>query len=262
MPKTSSAKAGESFWLETSNTYSDYYFDDSKLTNVGSGKHFGVINLYKNDQALLTGLSKVEKPNIGHPTQTVSISVTKVETRPLENPSSIRIPANFFNELQKIEAAQIDQEKTIIKSSLLKENQLGPFCLETQFPIRSKEVSQFGSYRRLPTGVQYFHTGLDLRARTGTNVYAMADGEVTIAQKFVIPGNAVIIDHGNAVFSKYYHLSEFLVKPGQKIKKGDLIAKSGGTGRVEAPHLHWEVAWKGIVTDPKIFMETVKTACL
>lgn len=220
------------------------------------------MNLYKNDQAVLTGFSKIKKSIFAHPSQTFARSITKVETRPLHNPSSIRIPANFFNELQKIEAAQIDQEKSLIKSSLLKENHFGPFCLETQYPIKSKEVSQFGSYRRLPTGVQYFHTGLDLRAAVGTNVYAMADGVVSISQKFVIPGGAVIIDHGNAIFSKYYHLSELLVKPGQKVRKGELIAKSGGTGRVEAPHLHWEVAWKGVVTDPKVFMKTVKVACL
>lgn len=141
-----------------------------------------MVNLYKNDQAILTGYSNITKSIFSHPTQTISSSIVKVETRPLDNPSSIRIPANFFNELQKIEAAQIDQEKNLIKSSLLKESHNGPFCLETQAPIKSKEVSQFGSYRKLPTGVQYFHTGLDLRAAVGTNVYAMADGEVSIAQ--------------------------------------------------------------------------------
>ena len=210
---------------------------------------------------MITAVSPLVKRHFSHPTQNIAIAIVSVQTKKLDNPSAIRIPANFFNELQKIEASQIEQEKSTIKSSLLKESP-GSFCMETQLPIKSKQVSQFGSYRRLPTGIQYFHTGLDLRAMIGTNIYAMADGEVSIADKFVIPGNAVIIDHGNTIFSKYYHLSELLVKPGQKVKKGELIAKSGNTGRVEAPHLHWEVAWKGVVTDPLIFMDTVKSVCL
>ncbi|MES2767774.1 MAG: M23 family metallopeptidase [Bdellovibrionota bacterium] len=257
----SSPKAGESFWLESiDQKNSDFYFDNTKLSRISPTKFFGVIPLYKNDQAVIMSLSNISRGLFSHPTQDIAGTITSLQVRKLDNPSSIRIPANFFNELQKIEATQIDQEKSTIKSSLLKESP-GSFCLETQLPIKSKQVSQFGSYRRLPTGMQYFHTGLDLRAMIGTKVYAMADGKVSIANKFVIPGNAVIIDHGNAIFSKYYHLSELLVKPGQNIKKGELIAKSGNTGRVEAPHLHWEVAWKGIVTDPLVFMETVKMAC-
>lgn len=157
---------------------------------------------------------------------------------------------------------QIQLERELIRSTILKETPGETLCFDTQLPVESVRTSKFGSYRRLPTGLQYFHTGLDLRARTGTPIYAMADGAVAIAQFMNVPGNAVILDHGNSIFSKYYHLSELLVSPGQKVKKGDLIGKAGDTGRVEAAHLHWEVSWKGVVTDPKVFLDTLKTACL
>lgn len=207
-------------------------------------------------------MAPIKKSFLSHPQENILISNIDIRIRPLDNPSSIRIPASFFTDLEKIGTSQIDQEKHLIKSTLLKDSPADGVCMETSQPIKSARTSKFGSYRRLPTGMQYFHTGLDLRAAVGTPVYSMADGEVALAQNFVVPGGAVIIDHGNTIFSKYYHLSELLVKPGQKVKKGDLIAKSGGTGRVEAPHLHWEVSWKGLPTDPVIFMDTVKSICL
>lgn len=159
------------------------------------------------------------------------------------------------------EADQIKQEKSLIKANLLKETSANSFCFKTKIPLHSKIVSTFGSYRRLPSGQQYFHTGTDMRAATGTPIYAMADGEVVLANKFVIPGNAVFVDHGNGIYSKYFHLSEILVKPGQKIKMGELIGKSGGTGRVEAPHFHWEISWKSFPTDPMVFLNTMNAAC-
>lgn len=261
--KLSSNHAGEVFWIESQDKqFLTYYLQNTSLTQITDTKYFGALSLYAEPKATLSGFTKVNKGIFSHPQQNILISNVEIKTRPLDNPASIRIPASFFTDLEKIGTTQIEQEKHLIKSSILKETQADGVCMETLQPIKSARTSKFGSYRRLPTGMQYFHTGLDLRAAVGTPVYAMADGEVTLAQNFVVPGGAVIIDHGNAIYSKYYHLSALEVQPGQKIKKGDLIAKSGGTGRVEAPHLHWEVSWKGIPTDPVVFMDTVKTICL
>lgn len=224
-------------------------------------RYFGAIPLYQGSEASLTAFSPVKNHFWTHPTQEISFSIAKINVRKLNNPSAIRIPANFFNKLEKLEDDQIDQEKRLIKSNLVKESSINPFCIKTQMPMHSKMVSSFGSYRRLPTGVQYFHTGMDMRARTGTPVFAMADGEVVLARKFVIPGNSVYIDHGNGIYSKYFHLSEIDVKPHQKIKMGEIVGKSGGTGRVEAPHFHWEVSWKGYPTDPLVFLNTLNAVC-
>lgn len=222
----------------------------------------GAISLYAEDSALVHGYANIKRHIFNHPEQNILLALVSIKTRPLNNPSSIRIPATFFTEIEKIEKSKMDEEKNLIRSTISVENPKDPSCLETQYPIQSVRTSKFGSYRRLPTGLQYFHTGLDLRAATGTPIYTMADGVVALSQPFIVPGNAVIVDHGKAIFSKYYHLSEPLVTPGQKVKKGDLIGKSGGTGRVEAPHLHWEVSWKGIPADPAAFVETTKSVCL
>ncbi len=261
--KLSSNRAGETFWFESADPqYISYHFQDIPLAQVKSSRFFGAISLYAKDYERITGFSKVQKKFLKHPKQNVLVSDIKIKTRPLENPSSIRIPTSFFDNLQKVGEDQIQNERILIRSTILNDTPKDDFCMETELPVKSVRTSQFGSYRRLPTGLQYFHTGLDLRARTGTPIYAMADGEVSLSQFFNVPGNAVIVDHGNSIFSKYFHLSDLAVTPGQQIKKGDLIGKAGATGRVEAAHLHWEVTWKGIVTDPQAFMNTMKTACL
>jgi murein DD-endopeptidase MepM/ murein hydrolase activator NlpD len=238
-----------------------YYFNNTELSQVTPSRYFGAIPLYQEQEASLTGFSAIQKHFLSHPTQHVTFSIAQIDTRKLNNPSAIRIPSNFFDKLKKLEDDQIDNERKLIKSELVKETSINPFCISVQKPLNSVRVSKFGSYRRLPNGIQYFHTGMDMRAAKGTFIRAMADGEVVLAQKFVIPGNAVYVDHGNGVFSKYFHLSEILVHPHQKIKIGDLIGKSGGTGRVEAPHFHWEVSWKGYPTDPLIFLDTLNAVC-
>lgn len=257
----SSNRAGYTFWFESKNNLNIYYFENIELSQATPSRYFGAIPLYQGPEAAVTGFSPVTKHFLDHPTQQVAFSIAKIDIRELHNPSSIRIPSNFFDKIKKLEDDQLAKEKKLIKTELAKESSINPFCIKVQKPLDSVRVSKFGSYRRLPNGIQYFHTGMDLRARKGTFIYAMADGEVVLAQKFVIPGNAVYVDHGNGVFSKYFHLSEILVHPHEKIKMGDLIGKSGGTGRVEAPHFHWEVSWKGYPTDPLIFLDTLNTVC-
>ncbi len=183
-----------------------------------------------------------------------------IQSKPLDNPVSLRIPASFFRNLESLEQTEIDQQKNLIKSAI-KESNPGDFCFESELPVQSKVVSQFASYRKLPTGYQYFHTGLDLRAWTGTPIQAMANGKVVLSRNFHVPGNAVIIDHGNSIFSKYYHLSELSVAEGSDVQKGTIIGKSGGTGRVEAPHLHWEITWRGVPMDPLAFLKISRQIC-
>ena len=78
----------------------------------------------------------------------------------------------------------------------------------------------------------------------------LADGVVVFAGPLTVRGNATMIDHGQGIYTGYMHQSEIFVEPGQRVKAGDLIGLVGGTGRVEGPHLHWEVWVGGIQVDP------------
>lgn len=117
-------------------------------------------------------------------------------------------------------------------------------------PVRSKVTSPFGAFRVTPDGETYYHKGVDLRASPGTPVHAVSDGIVASTDQQTLSGNMITIDHGYGVMSRYFHLSEFKVLPGTKVKAGDVIGLSGATGRVEAPHLHWELWVRGRPVDP------------
>ena len=87
-------------------------------------------------------------------------------------------------------------------------------------------------------------------AGIGTPVHASAPGRVAAVMQLKVRGNVVIIDHGRGVFTMYCHLSRTVVKEGQMVDVGDVVAYSGNTGRSEGPHIHWELAVGGITVDP------------
>jgi murein DD-endopeptidase MepM/ murein hydrolase activator NlpD len=126
------------------------------------------------------------------------------------------------------------------------------------YPLEYKgKTSNFG-YRQHPVkGNRAFHSGLDLRAKTGTPVYATADGVIEWAayHKSSGLGNLVIINH-NFGFTTYFgHLDRFAVKMGDFVRKGDLIAYSGNTGLSSGPHLHYEVRHLQRRLDPEPFTQ-------
>ena len=108
----------------------------------------------------------------------------------------------------------------------------------------------FGSQRIFNGKAQSPHQGLDFRVPTGTPVAAMNDGTVLLARPLYFEGNFVVLDHGQGLLTLYLHLSEFKVKEGDTVKRGQVIGLSGGTGRATGPHLHVAVRWQGTYLDP------------
>jgi murein DD-endopeptidase MepM/ murein hydrolase activator NlpD len=101
--------------------------------------------------------------------------------------------------------------------------------------------SRFG-FRQDPfTGKQTFHRGLDFSVPVGTDVRVTGDGVVAAVQQQRGFGRVVKVDHGGGVTTVYAHLDEALVKKGAKVQRGQIIARSGNSGRSSAPHLHYEV---------------------
>jgi murein DD-endopeptidase MepM/ murein hydrolase activator NlpD len=108
----------------------------------------------------------------------------------------------------------------------------------------------FGSQRIFNGKAQRPHLGLDFRVPSGTPVAAMNGGTVLLARFLYFEGNCVVIDHGQGLLTLYFHLSEFKVKEGDTVKRGQEIGLSGGTGRATGPHLHVTVRWQGVSLDP------------
>jgi murein DD-endopeptidase MepM/ murein hydrolase activator NlpD len=109
------------------------------------------------------------------------------------------------------------------------------------WPVRGYLSSSFGNRVDPFTGQPDFHPGIDIATPFGTKVQAPADGVVISAGVKGSYGNAMILDHGYGVMTRYGHLSGFNVRPGQRVRRGDVIGFVGQTGRATAPHLHYEV---------------------
>jgi murein DD-endopeptidase MepM/ murein hydrolase activator NlpD len=98
------------------------------------------------------------------------------------------------------------------------------------------------------------HTGIDLAAKEGTNIAAAADGIVAETGEGEYIGRFVILKHKDSYTTIYGHCSQILTACGKTVKKGQIIAKSGQTGRVTGPHLHFEIRKNGIPQNPLIYL--------
>lgn len=117
-------------------------------------------------------------------------------------------------------------------------------------PLPKEITSPFG-YRRVINGTPRApHTGVDLKAAMETPVLAANHGRVVLIGDFFYSGKSVVLDHGGSLFTVYFHLAEFKAEQGSEVKKGDVIALSGMTGRVTGPHLHWGARMNGARIDP------------
>lgn len=116
---------------------------------------------------------------------------------------------------------------------------------ELRWPMNRGSITSRYGYRR-----GRLHQGVDIAAPTGTPIYAADSGVVTMAQWYGAYGKTVVIDHGNGVSTLYGHCLEILVRVGSEVKKGQLIARVGDTGRSTGPHLHFEVRVNGQPRDP------------
>ena len=122
-------------------------------------------------------------------------------------------------------------------------------------PVKNEELRRMASgfgYRSDPfTKARKMHKGMDFSAKKGTPIYATGDGVVKKADNSLSGyGNHIEINHGYGYLTLYAHLSKYNVRPGKKVKRGDVIGYVGSTGRSEAPHLHYEVHKDGKVVNP------------
>ncbi|RMG43625.1 MAG: M23 family metallopeptidase [Acidobacteria bacterium] len=121
-------------------------------------------------------------------------------------------------------------------------------------PVRGLIGAGF-AWRRDPfTGRRQFHRGIDISAPEGTPVHAPGDAVVVKAERHRGYGKVLYLSHGDGIVTRYGHLSEFKVRPGDKVRRGDVIGLVGTTGRSTAPHLHYEVLVQGRQVDPMRFV--------
>lgn len=142
---------------------------------------------------------------------------------------------------------------TLTESRLL-ESRLKTLMIPSSRPIDVAVGSGFG-FRTDPfTGRGALHTGLDFPSPVGTEIHAAASGVVRTAEMHPEYGLMLEIDHGNGLMTRYGHTSSILVKVGQLVRRGQVVADVGTTGRSTGPHLHFEVLVDGVPQDPQRFL--------
>jgi len=128
-------------------------------------------------------------------------------------------------------------------------------CIPTLWPVNGRISSGFGSRKDPVFPKERFHAGLDLATNYGVNIKAAAKGTVTLSEWYGEYGYAVIIDHGNGIMTVYGHTSKLLVKKGQSVNKGDIIALVGSSGKSTGSHLHFEIRVNGTPVDPLKYLD-------
>ncbi len=172
----------------------------------------------------------------------------------LNSPEKLNISAAFnlieqvtnefkFEELQYEEISKkIEENKNLFES------------IPAIMPTKGEYISSnFGMRLHPILKVRQMHTGIDIVVNTGTLVYSPGKGKVVRVGRRGGYGLEVVIDHGFGYRTTFGHLSKSLVKRGQKVERGDVIAKTGNTGLSTGPHLHYEVSQNGIKLNPKRF---------
>lgn len=117
-------------------------------------------------------------------------------------------------------------------------------------PLDSNITSEYGSARTYNGSFKSYHGGVDFRARTPIPIIAANDGIVVLVQERYYSGGTIIIDHGEGLYSCYFHMSHFDVKVGDRVERGQTIGLTGATGRITGPHLHFGMVVHGVQTDP------------
>jgi murein DD-endopeptidase MepM/ murein hydrolase activator NlpD len=158
--------------------------------------------------------------------------------------------------LEQVDLMLSDQARQLdLLASLLLDRELDESMMPAGMPVAAGYRSSGFGHRADPfTGRQEFHRGIDFNAPRGTEIIAVADGVVAFAGRRPGYGNTVEIDHGNGYRTRYAHNDRNLVKVGERVRTGDVIATMGASGRATGVHLHFEVWHNGRAVNPSQYV--------
>lgn len=155
---------------------------------------------------------------------------------------------DFIDKLS--ESARLEEVRQQDIMRALRDNRNVLTAMPSIWPVTGFISSSFGT-RMSPFGNgPQFHKGLDIANRMGTPIIAPADGSVILSGPDGGYGNSVEINHGGGIVTKYAHMQRALVKPGEWVKRGQILGYIGMTGRTTGPHLHYEVRLNGVPVNP------------
>jgi len=162
--------------------------------------------------------------------------------------AAMSVPDTAFSVLRDL-LVGIEDRLALVRSGVERRQALA-LATPSIWPVTGWLSSPYGGRKDPFTGQDDFHPGLDISSPQGEPVLAPADADVSSAGPGGDYGNLVVLDHGYGIVTKFGHLSRFAVSPGQRVKRGDVIAYVGTSGRSTSPHLHYEIWMNGRLTNP------------
>ncbi len=146
--------------------------------------------------------------------------------------------------------ARIDEDRAAFARAFAQPAAPPLFTQRFVAPRKARITAGYGEERTFNSVRPSQHYGQDLAGKVGAPIVAANTGEVVLARDCWASGRSVIVWHGAGVFTTYFHMSKVLVKPGDRVARGQRIGLVGQTGRVSGPHLHWGVRIGDLYVDP------------
>ena len=162
-----------------------------------------------------------------------------LEVVPPEFPERKLTVASKFVKIPKAAKARIKADQAAYQKAWATPFRPRAFGDNFEKPRDAVITAHFGDKRTLNGKKTTQHFGLDLDGSTGDEIRAANEGRVVMVRDCYTSGNTVLVEHGAGLITSYFHMSKFLVKPGQEVKRGELLGLVGKTGRVTGPHLHF-----------------------
>lgn len=224
--------------------------DGRPVAKDAQGRFFIAFDRDAGPAAMLTGTApngRVERLPIAIAPRQWQIE--QIDT-PFHPPS---LPDAEFLAVRKLELAQINAARARTSDS-------AGWGQRFVWPAQGRISGHFGSQRVYRGTPGSYHSGTDIASGAGGPIIAPAGGVVILAatQPFTLEGHLLMVDHGMALNSAFLHCSELLVRVGEAVRQGQLLARVGMTGRATGPHLHWSLKWGEARLDPELFVQTAQ----
>jgi murein DD-endopeptidase MepM/ murein hydrolase activator NlpD len=166
-------------------------------------------------------------------------------------PQNLTPPRYSVDTVKSIDQKAEDLGKNLSTLVIFFENQKVRLAsTPTIWPVIGWVVGSFGPRIDPFTEKPAFHAGIDIATDEGKPIVAPADGIVVQTRNERMTGNMILLSHGMGITTSYFHLSKFMVREGQRVKRGDVIGLVGRTGKALGPHLHYEVHIDGVPVNP------------
>jgi murein DD-endopeptidase MepM/ murein hydrolase activator NlpD len=238
------------FFKEKDLLYKEIIFEKKKIKIFSNP-------LNKSEYYALVPLSYYEKPS----KKSIKIEYMQKGVKKYKELPLKITDAKYKKETLHVNSAKVNPKMPKVKKRITKEYNeamkiyntvTNKSYLHTKFilPLQSDITSAFGTARIYNGLLKGYHSGTDFRAKMGTPIIASNDGRVVLVKKRFYSGGTVIIDHGEGIYTCYFHMSQFNVTTNQLVKRGELLGLSGKSGRVTGPHLHFSARIAGVQVDP------------